>query len=201
MALEAVSFRSMSNRLIAAFIGLAFFVSSVAAPIPKRLLRGKIVMELYPAKAPKTVVQILRLIDTGFYNGQRIHRVEDWVIQWGDPQSKKPNWKQLPVGSRGSGKNLPFESNDIKMGPGVVAMASTGAMVGGDSQIFILTSASGRSAPSLQGNYAAFGKVVSGMNVIPKIQSGDAIRMSRIGSKSKDKKAPIRVQMVVSAGG
>ena len=200
MTLEAVSFRAMSNRLLVACLALAIVISSAAAPIPKRLLRGTIVMELYPAKAPKTVAQILRLINSGFYNGQRIHRVEDWVIQWGDPQSKKPNWKQLRVGTQGSGKNLPFESNDIKMGPGVVAMASTGAMVGGDSQIFILTNASKPNAPSLQGNYAAFGKVVSGMNVIPKIRQGDLIRMSRIGSKGRGKNAVVRVQMAVSAG-
>jgi len=138
--------------------------------------KGKIVMELSAEKAPETTSRIATLVKEGFYDGQRVHRVEGWVIQWGDPQSKDKNWKKLPVGTKGSGVQLPFEANDIPMDRGVVAMASTGAGVGGDSQIFILK----QGMSELQGGYATFGKVTKGMEVADKIEAGDEITMKVI---------------------
>ena len=135
--------------------------------------KGEVKMDLDANKAPATTARIAELISQKFYDGQRVHRVEDWVIQWGDPQSKQQNWKDLQVGTQGSGKDLPFESNDIPMTRGVVAMASTGEQVGGDSQIFILT----KDMPGLQGGYAAFGRVTEGMDVVDKIKVGDKITM------------------------
>lgn len=137
--------------------------------------KGQIELELVPQLAPQTTSRIIELVSKGFYNGQRVHRVEPWVVQWGDPQSKDANWQKLPVGTKGSGKQLPYEENDIKMGPGIVAMASTGEKVGGDSQIFILTDNSKGTGESLQGKYAAFGKVTKGMDIVNKIAKGDVI--------------------------
>ncbi|MBA3724953.1 MAG: peptidylprolyl isomerase [Armatimonadetes bacterium] len=135
--------------------------------------KGKIVMELSAEKAPETTSRIGTLVKEGFYNGQRVHRVEGWVIQWGDPQSKEKDWAKLPVGTQGSGVQLPFEANDMPMDRGTVAMASTGAGVGGDSQIFILK----QGMSQLQGGYAVFGTVTEGMEVADKIVRGDEIAM------------------------
>lgn len=142
--------------------------------------KGKVTLELYPEKAPETVKHILKLIDEGFYNGQHIHRVEDWVVQWGDPLSKDMKANAGRVGSGGSGTQLPFEDNDIKMEKGTLAMASTGAKVGGDCQMFILTNVSPEQVTTfLQGNYSAFGKVIAGQDVVDKLAIGDAIKMMR----------------------
>lgn len=164
---------------------------------------GTIVLELYPDKAPKTVEQITRLIREGFYEGQRVHRVDPgadgktpWVVQWGDPQSKRPAWQHLPVGTQGSGKQLPFEANDLKMERGVLAMASTGEKVGGDSQMFLLGAGADQGTLEfLQGKYCIFGKAVEGLDVIEKIQRGDVLSM-RIVSEEEGK--PIRVEMNIT---
>ena len=177
-------------------------VENAPAPAPTVSERGKIMVELYPAKAPKTCEQILSLIDKGFYENQRFHRVEDIVIQWGDPQSKDPNWQQLPVGTQGSGKQLPFEANDLKMVPGALAMASTGEKVGGDSQMFIVKSACPPAqGAAWQGNYAIFGKVIEGMAVVDSLAQGDILVMKRVGAKATDRKAPVKVEITVKAGG
>jgi cyclophilin family peptidyl-prolyl cis-trans isomerase len=156
---------------------------------------GTITLELYPEKAPKTVARIKQLIEEGFYNEQRFHRVEEWVIQWGDPQSKQDNWRELRVGTQGSGQQLDFEENDIPMQAGTLAMASTGEKVGGDSQMFILTTACmPEQANFLQGKYAAFGKVVEGMDVVDKIRQGQRIEMKIL--PNQDNKT-IKVQITV----
>ncbi len=132
--------------------------------------RGRILFEFYPDKAPKTVEQIVGLAKEGFYDGQVIHRVENWVVQWGDPKTKDTE-KRQDWGTGGSGKPLPFETNDIEMTRGVLAMASTGERKGGDSQMFILK----KDADWLQGKYCAFGRVVEGIEIVDAIQQGDKI--------------------------
>ncbi|MCH8274176.1 MAG: peptidylprolyl isomerase [Armatimonadetes bacterium] len=133
--------------------------------------RGMVTFELYPGKAPETCAQILDLIEKGFYDGQKIHRVLNWVTQWGDPQSKDLTPGDLRIGTGGSGNRLPFEETDLEMVRGVLAMASGGKKVGGDSQMFILKSDSA----GLQGDYCGFGKVVEGMDVVDAIQPYDVI--------------------------
>jgi len=134
--------------------------------------KGTIVIALTPTLAPQTVKQITDLTKKGFFDGQVVHRVENWVIQWGDPNSKDPG-KEAMWGTGGSGKQLPFEANDLPMKRGVLAMASTGQKVGGDSQIFILKNDS----LFLQGDYAAFGFVLEGMDIVDKIARKDKITM------------------------
>ena len=153
-------------------------------------------LELYPKKAPKTVERIVGFIEDGFYDKQRFHRVESWVVQWGSPASGNTNLTDPSVGSGGSGMQiLPFETNDIKMEPGTLAMASTGAKVGGDSQLFILTSALGQDqAQFLQGSYAAFGKVTSNMEAVDRVQVGDYVEM-KVVEKTAD---AVRVQLIVT---
>jgi cyclophilin family peptidyl-prolyl cis-trans isomerase len=99
------------------------------------------------------------------------------------------------VGSGGSGKgNLPFEDNDIKMETGTLAMASTGEKVGGDSQMFILTSKlESAQAEFLQGSYAAFGKVTKNVEAVDKIQVGDTLQM-KVTEKTAD---VVKVELTV----
>lgn len=172
--------------LITAPLLCAALLAGCAEPAPPHVEmaiegKGTVTLELVPELAPQTCDQILRLIDDGFYDGQRIHRVESWVVQWGDPKSKREYWERLPLGTSGSGTPLPFESNDIKMERGVLAMASTGARVGGDSQMFILTNVVPQQAESLQGNYCVFGFVVKGMDIVENLTIGDKITMKRSG--------------------
>lgn len=135
-----------------------------------------------PAHSPKTVEHILKLVSTGFYNRQRIHRVESWVTQWGAPASKtepldvpdKDGKMTLneKVGDGGSGITLPFEgSTDVDYVRGVAGIASEGLQLGGDSQIFILK----KDATRLWNSYAVVGKVTDGMDVVDSIKRGDRI--------------------------
>ncbi|MEQ1822981.1 MAG: peptidylprolyl isomerase [Fimbriimonadaceae bacterium] len=128
------------------------------------------------AGSPKTVTHIAALIKKGFYDCQRIHRVEPWVTQWGAPASKtKPMTDEAVLGG-GSGKDMPFEGSKWDYYRGVVGIASEGLQLGGDSQIFVLK----KDAFRLFGSYAVLGKVTSGMGVVDNIKKGDRIKSVRI---------------------
>lgn len=128
------------------------------------------VIQTAERESPRTVKRIVALVEQGFYNGIRFHRVEPWVVQWGDPKSKQ-SVDAPGVGGGGSGQGLPFEESKIPFTEGTVGVASTGMKVGGDSQLFVLT----RAATHLNGNYAVLGRVVSGMDVVKAIERGDTI--------------------------
>jgi cyclophilin family peptidyl-prolyl cis-trans isomerase len=130
------------------------------------------VIETDPKGSPKTVAQIIKLVRSGFYNRQRVHRVESWVIQWGDPVSRK-GMDVKGVGDGGSGVPLPFEMRpDVDFTRGVVGIASEGLQLGGDSQLFILKT----DRLYLYESYAVVGRVVQGMEVVGSIEKGDQIR-------------------------
>ncbi len=150
---------------------------------------GKFVITTDPNLSPKTVEHILALVKKGFYDRQRFHRVENWVTQWGAPQSikmpldvKNPKTGKLEpseaVGDGGSGKDIPiFEPGvNVDFYRGVVGIASTGFQVPGDSQLFILKKDSLR----LYGSYAVVGKVTQGMEVVDRVRRGDRIRSARV---------------------
>lgn len=123
--------------------------------------KGLIVMEVYPKLMPTTVKNFEKLAGSNFYDGLTFHRVEDWVIQGGDPQGN---------GTGGPGWTIPFESNTkLKNVRGAVAMARSEDPNSGGSQFYILK----KDAPSLDGKYAVFGKVVTGMEIVDQIQVGD----------------------------
>ena len=127
---------------------------------------GKIELELYPEHAPKTVANFEALVKEGFYNGLTFHRViPGFMIQGGDP---------LGTGYGGSEKQIKGEfasngwtRNTLKHERGVISMARSMMPNSASSQFFIMH----RNAPHLDGNYAAFGKVVSGMDVVDEIAS------------------------------
>lgn len=126
--------------------------------------------------SPKTVAHILGLVRRGFYDQQRVHRVESWVTQWGAPASRTKDLKLDEVTGGGSGKDIPFEESKWDFRRGVVGVASTGLQVGGDSQLFILK----QDALRLYRSYAVVGKVTSGMDTVGRILKGDRIRSMRI---------------------
>jgi cyclophilin family peptidyl-prolyl cis-trans isomerase len=135
--------------------------------------KGTIEIETYPADAPKTVEQIVGLAKRNFYNGQRVHRVEPgFVVQFGDPQSrdmtKRDRW-----GTGGSGRVIGVAETKRIHKFGAVAMAHAGDPARADSQMYILLR---QSAAALDGKYAVFGQVMSGMDVVQKLEVGDVIR-------------------------
>jgi cyclophilin family peptidyl-prolyl cis-trans isomerase len=143
--------------------------------------KGAIEIETYPNEAPKTVAQILGLVKRGFYNGQRVHRVEpNFVIQFGDPQTrdmtKEASWGRgsgagsgKPIGVAEMHKNRPHKL-------GSVAMAHAGNPAQADSQIYITL----RPTPALDKNYTVFGQVISGMDVVKSIRRGDRIKRATV---------------------
>lgn len=124
---------------------------------------GIIEIELYPEYAPVTVKNFEKLVSEGFYDGLIFHRViEGFMIQGGDPTG---------TGCGGSDENIVGEfaangiKNDLAHTRGVISMARSMMPNSASSQFFIMH----EDAPHLDGSYAAFGKVVSGMEVVDEI--------------------------------
>jgi peptidyl-prolyl cis-trans isomerase B (cyclophilin B) len=119
--------------------------------------------ELYPEIAPNTVNNFISLIKKGFYDGVIFHRViRGFMLQGGDPEG---------TGAGGPGYEIKGEfshngfQNDLKHTPGVLSMARTMIPDSAGSQFFIMHQA----APHLDGEYAAFGKITEGMDVVNRI--------------------------------
>lgn len=126
-----------------------------------KLATGTVKIELYPQDAPKTVAQITRLANSGFYNGLKFHRVEPgFVVQGGDPTG---------TGGGGSGTKLPAEFNARKHLKGTVAMARTSDPNSADCQFYICLGP----APFLDRQYTVFGQVTEGQELVDKIKVGD----------------------------
>lgn len=127
---------------------------------------GDITLELYPADAPKTVDNFLKLSREGFYNGTKFHRViKDFMVQGGDPLSKDDSRKAF-WGTGGPGYQFEDEINARKIVRGSLAMANAGPGTNG-SQFFIVTA---KATPWLDGKHTNFGAVVDGMEVVSAIE-------------------------------
>jgi peptidyl-prolyl cis-trans isomerase B (cyclophilin B) len=129
--------------------------------------QGMFEAELFQNATPKTVANFVSLANSGFYNNLVWHRiVKGFVIQTGDPNTRGAVGNPCSWGQGSSTSSIPFEyvpslHNDL----GYLGMASTAAGAPGTSQFYInLTNNT-----SLDGNYAVFGKVISGMNVVDAI--------------------------------
>ena len=135
---------------------------------------GIIKLELYPDKAPITVDNFVSLVNEGFYDGLIFHRViNGFMIQGGDPEG---------TGAGGSGKTIKGEfasngvPNDISHVRGVVSMARRSKpMDSASSQFFIVQ----KDSTYLDGNYAAFGRVTEGMDVVDEIASVETDKNDR----------------------
>jgi cyclophilin family peptidyl-prolyl cis-trans isomerase len=129
--------------------------------------RGVVEIELFADKAPETVANFKKLANEGFYNGTRFHRViSGFMIQGGDPLSKDVAQKAM-WGTGGPGYTFADEINDEKLVQGVLAMANAGPGTNG-SQFFIVTA---EATPWLDGHHTAFGRVVSGMEIVLDIEN------------------------------
>lgn len=123
--------------------------------------KGAVTLRLYPEKAPKTVANFLAKAKSGFYNALTFHRVEDWVVQGGDP-----------LGTGTGGGSMPTELNDVPFKIGSLGVARGGnKAISNDAQFFICT----KDCSWLTGDYTNFGEVVEGMEVVNQIQIGDTI--------------------------
>lgn len=119
--------------------------------------------ELYPEIAPNTVHNFISLIQRGFYNGTIFHRViPGFMLQGGDPDGSGMGGPGYAI--RGEFRSNGFQ-NDLKHTEGVLSMARTMAPDSAGSQFFIMH----KDAPHLDGEYAAFGKITEGMDVVDKI--------------------------------
>ena len=124
---------------------------------------GVIKAELYPEIAPNTVNNFLSLVNKGFYNGLCFHRViEGFMIQGGCPDGNGMGGPGYSI--RGEFAQNGF-SNDLKHTPGVLSMARAMHPDSAGSQFFIMH----KTSPHLDGAYAAFGKVIEGMDIVNQI--------------------------------
>ncbi|MFC1640503.1 peptidylprolyl isomerase [Patescibacteria group bacterium] len=156
--------------------------------------KGKIVIDLFPKNAPLTVEKFKTLINDGFYNGLTFHRVvQDFVVQGGDPSGDGTGGPGYEFEDEINAKSLGLKPNQIKsleeegysfrddikskkMLPGMLAMANSGPNTNG-SQFFIVL---GKPQPHLNGRHTVFGKVRKGMDVVEKIEVGDAINLAKL---------------------
>jgi cyclophilin family peptidyl-prolyl cis-trans isomerase len=139
--------------------------TAAAAPLPRIAIitekYGDIVIELYPAEAPKAVQRILSLVRSGFYNGLSFHRVESYVIQTGAVESDLP-----PVEGEMFSEKLTHEEGMVGMArlPDDYDSAKT--------QFYICK----KHLPLMNKEYTLFGKVIRGMDIVQKIKRGDKIK-------------------------
>lgn len=129
--------------------------------------KGNIIIELFPEHAPITVENFIELVGKGFYNGLTFHRViKNFMIQGGCPQG---------TGMGGSEKQIKGEftlnkvNNILKHTKGTISMARSMLMNSASSQFFICHT----NTPHLDGQYAAFGQVVEGLDIVDAIASVD----------------------------
>jgi peptidylprolyl isomerase len=167
-------------RHLTILLGLAAFsIGQVAAADKENMIYldlkdGRVTIELYPDKAPNHVKRIKQLVRDGFYDGIVFHRViEGFMAQTGDPTG---------TGSGGSEKpDLKAEFNDVKHVEGVLSMARTSYPHSANSQFFIMLA----DATHLDGQYTAWGRVVSGMEHVHSIKKGSRVANGQVDGPDK----------------
>ncbi len=147
-------------------------------------------VELYPEVAPNTVNNFISLVKRGFYDGVIFHRViPGFMIQGGDPNG---------IGTGGPGYTIKGEfarngfKNELKHTAGVISMARSMLPNSAGSQFFIMH----KDAPHLDGDYAAFGKVTEGMDVVDKIANVPTDSMDKPLNEQKMKRVTVDTQGV-----
>jgi cyclophilin family peptidyl-prolyl cis-trans isomerase len=136
-------------------------------------VKGTFEFETYPNEAPKTVARIIELVNKRFYNGLRVHRVEPgFVVQLGDPttrdMTRQDDWGRYGSGTPIGVAEITKTRTHVR---GAVAMAHADDATKADSQWYVTLSPQHR----LDGRYTVFGKVISGMEVVTKLEVTDRI--------------------------
>ncbi len=188
----------VAKHIVRSFALLAFFMLAWVAPAAADLENalyldvpaGRVVIELRPDLAPMTVAHIKALVRRGFYDGIAFHRViAGFMAQTGDPKGD---------GTGGSGRTVKAEFSQEHHVRGTVSLARAESPDSGDSQFFICFAP----APSLDGHYTIWGRVITGMEFIDAIKKGDPanngavtkpdriIKMQVAADVEKDKKTP-----------
>ncbi len=143
-------------------LGQLFLEEMASKSAVVKTSKGSITMTFYTRDAINTVYNFVNKAKSGFYNNLTFHRVEDWVIQGGDPFGN----------GTGGNSNMPVEFNNNPFIVGSVGMASRGdGKVQNDAQFFITK----KESPWLNGQYTNFGIVTKGMDIVGKIEIGDKI--------------------------
>lgn len=153
---------------------------------------GEITAELYPDKAPATVENFLSLVEKGFFSGLIFHRViNGFMIQGGGFNAE---FEQQPADSiKGEFIANGFMTNDLRHTRGVLSMARTMDPNSASSQFFIMH----RDAPHLDAQYAGFGKVVEGIDVVDKIAN---VKTGSYGWFEDVPKVPVVIEKVEIIG-
>jgi peptidyl-prolyl cis-trans isomerase B (cyclophilin B) len=142
--------------------------------------RGTIRIALYPEIAPKTVENFAKLAGEGFYDGTTFHRViPDFMIQGGDPNTRDTIPKN--DGNGGPGYTIDDEFSNAPHLRGVVSMANRGHPNSAGSQFFIVH----QDKPHLDGHYAAFGRVIEGIDIVDAIAEVEIDKFGRWGPENR----------------
>ncbi len=155
----------MKKIMITMIVCLVFFTNNAKAKEQLKLTleSGDVIIDLLPEVAPNHVARIKELVDEGFYDGLKFHRVIDgFMAQTGCPQGN---------GMGGSGKNLKAEFNNTTHTRGTVSMARANDANSADSQFFICFN----DCSFLDGQYTVWGQVISGMEYVDGIKRGDPV--------------------------
>ena len=140
---------------------------------------GIMVFELYPEFAPETVENFIGLVESGFYDGLKFHRiVKDFMIQSGDPKGNGTGGSGVTI--TGEFAKNDFPQNTLKHTNGVISMARSNDLDSASSQFFIMDG----TATSLDGSYAAFGKLIEGEDVLSSIANTEVVKNPMSGEKS-----------------
>ncbi len=149
---------------------------------------GEMELELYPDKAPKTVENFVMLVKSNFYENLIFHRViPGFMIQGGGFDSSMNDTSAASI--KGEFAANGFPQNDIKHKRGVISMARTMAPNSASSQFFIMHNDS----PHLDGQYAAFGMVTKGIEVVDKIA---AVSTGNYGYHSDVPREPVVIEKI-----
>lgn len=139
--------------------------------------KGTIEIELFPKEAPKTVEHIVTLVKKNFYRGQRFHRAEGSVVQIGDPASRNMTRKAWwGRSNEGPAVGVAEFSKRLTNTRGAVGMAHAGSAEYARTQFYILK----RANPELDGKHAVFGRVISGLAVLDKLEVADMLKTATI---------------------
>ena len=154
--------------LVTSIVMIGCSKDSKQTPIAKINIKGygTITAELYPEYAPNTVNNFIELSNKGFYNNLTFHRViKDFVIQGGDPDGIGTGGPGYSI--KGEFSNNGYDANTLSHTEGVLPMARSIENDSAGSQFFIVSG----EATYLDGNYAGFGKVIDGMDIVNTIEN------------------------------
>ena len=141
---------------------------------------GTIKIELYPKYAPNTVANFVSLVEDGFYDNNTFHRlVPGFVLQGGDPEGNGSGGPGYTIA--GEFRENGYTKNTLKHTTGIISMARTSDPDSAGSQFFIVLADSEMVSQSLDNKYAAFGKVIQGMDVIKNIEDTEKIENDMTG--------------------